>query len=261
MPNSNSSKKESKRSKEHKEIDSSGIEPSFGNKSSQKNGLGSSSQKAEPPKKEAPAVVTLDKVLGGGYQAIELNSIQDMSNDIFPSRPISRRGRSKQRNFDIMEADEEEENHESVRDLREKLNMAAVRQITEESNLMNKTNYGNFPGEAQKFRTTIMNIQKNENKTDRNDTSRERVERIEANKTSYQSKYPKQSKKNVANSQSPRLINKEYPFPPSKQYVKTEENLGISPLKTFGNKCNSISLQNNFFSQQDPCYYYLQQPI
>ena len=180
------------------------------------------------------AGVTLDKVLGGGYQAIDINSLQDVSNDIFPSRPASRRGRSKQRNFDIMEADEEEENHESVKDLREKLNMSAVRQITEESNLMNKTNYGNYPPESQKFRTTMMNVQKNDNKTDRNDTSRERVD---PNRTFYQTKYPKQSKKNVTNSQSPRLINREYPFPPSKHYVKTEENLGISPLKTFGNKC------------------------
>ncbi len=177
-----------------------------------------------------------------------------MSNDFFPSRPASRRGRSKQRNFDIMEADEEEENHESVKDLREKLDMSAVRQITEESNLMNKTNYGNFPGEAQRFRATMLNAQRNENKTDRNDTSRERVD---PTKTSYQTKYPKHSKKNMASSQSPRFVNKEYPFPPSKQYVKTEENLGISPLKTFGNKCNSKNDFPNFVSQQNASYYYL----
>jgi len=68
--------------------------------------------------------VTLDKVLGGSYQAIDIHAFSDKSNDMFPSRPGSRRGRSKQqRNFDIMEADEEEENHESIRDLKEKLDI------------------------------------------------------------------------------------------------------------------------------------------
>jgi hypothetical protein len=230
------SKRETKRSKEHKEPEPMGIEPNFANKGSQKGGLGTSKEKPDPPKKEQKADgVTLDKVLGGSYQAIELHAIQDISNDIFPSRPGSRRGRSKQRNFDIMEADEEDENHESVRDLKEK--MDSIRHPTEECTPMNRTNFAGFgfADHSQKIKSTIVNL----NKTDRTDTSRERVD---PTKTTYQTKYPQpsQKKKLTANSQSPRIIKEYSHFPPSKNYIKTEENLGISPLKTFGNKFNRM---------------------
>lgn len=183
--------------------------------------------------------MTLDKVLGSTYQAIDLHSLQDMSNDIFPSRPVSKRGRSKHRNFDIMEADEEDENHESVRDLREKLDSTANN--LDETVSMNRTTYGGFPGggDQQKFRATAMNS----HKTERADTSREKTEppadtRMEGNRTSYQTRfYPQGKKKATANSQSPRLIRE---FTNGQGSRRNDDPNGVSPLKTFGNKCKKL---------------------